>query len=186
MKLSISIPDDLWLKVHRPGEPNSQTVQEALRMLAETRNPSSSALVSLAGTAYDGSDPATVQTLEQGLAQLAKEAADVQRIGYTVGLEAAVMAPWSDIERLASGHPQLDTQLYEVIFEAGEVGEAVRGALEQWGDQVDFIWDADAEEYVFSPTFFHGLARAFIEVRTEIHRRLNAAKNAPVVVEEQD
>lgn len=39
MKLSVSVPDDLWASVTKPGDSASEVVQEALRLLQERERP---------------------------------------------------------------------------------------------------------------------------------------------------
>lgn len=133
MKISISVPDDLWESVASPGASPSQTVQEALKQVARMRATSEERVSGASQrlldqlTAYDDADP---------LAELVEGAHDLQTKGYAIGVELGKSLPWVDLEALPSG-----TDLRAGLFAAMD-DQSVSAALE---DVRDRLWQAVEE-----------------------------------------
>ena len=90
MKMTVSVPDDLWLEATEPGESPSAAIQDALRLRAgrSRSNP-------LADHPEILGDP-------QASARLDELVADVRRIregGFRVGVDAGLTLGWEDLER---------------------------------------------------------------------------------------
>src|SRR5690349_7017807 len=107
MKLSVSIPDDLWLAVRRDDEANSQTIQEALRLLADRRRLGGDMLPGATGTAYEGEQDVVAAVLER----LVSEAQDLRTRGYSAGFELAQRLRWAALERLPTDRASLARSL---------------------------------------------------------------------------
>jgi hypothetical protein len=177
MKLSISIPDDLWLAVRRTDEPNSRVVQEALRLLADQRAATAeNPLPGAVGTEYDPSNTEHWQEVQAGLDRLHAEASRLHTLGYQVGVDTARQAPWNELERLPADRTALARKLADMHVESdfeteGEVFYFMDQSIKTW--DVDKILKDDQDEYADSPTFFAGVAQAIDEARSAVRARLN-------------
>ena len=99
MKLSASVPDELWAAA-APGETStSQVVQQALEALVEHRKASAQRVSAAearhrAGYDVDSDDEPDV------LARLETEARHLQRVGYMIGVDLADRLGWLALENL--------------------------------------------------------------------------------------
>jgi hypothetical protein len=99
MKLSVSVPDDLWEEarsIAADTKSSSAVIQEALRRwVAQTRR----------GPAYATSPPEDVlDELHEARERLAREARVEFGHGYAQGVQCARRLPWWAIEDLADRH----------------------------------------------------------------------------------
>ena len=99
MKLSVSVPDDLWEEarsVAKDPESSSAVIQEALRRWATQAR---------GGPGYATSPPQDVlPDLQEARERLAREARAEFGRGYTQGVQCARRLPWWAIEDLADRH----------------------------------------------------------------------------------
>ena len=144
MKLSVSVPDDLWAQVHAEGAGPSDTVQRGLRTLAEelrrARRPLANAPDQTNLGRYRDTFDAAVETTTRTL----KATLDN---GYRFKLLLAPGLVGSDFDALE--HPGAAAGLQEVVsswgedygdFYSGEFTSFVNGVLEKLDPA-----DADAE-----------------------------------------
>ena len=99
MKLSVSVPDDLWEEarsIAADSESSSSVIQEALRRwVRQTRS----------GPGYATSPPEdVVGELQEARERLAREARAEFGHGYAQGVQCARRLPWWAIEDLADHH----------------------------------------------------------------------------------
>ncbi|MCZ7535930.1 MAG: hypothetical protein M5T61_08420 [Acidimicrobiia bacterium] len=98
MKLSISVPDDLWTSVAREGEAPSHTVQRALR---ETASRSATAEVDFSGLPRSVRD-ALVAACEDN----AREAHELENIAVELAVVCSRLLPWRRLDAYAGAvHP---------------------------------------------------------------------------------
>jgi hypothetical protein len=172
MKLSISVPDDLWRDARLEDEPNSQTVQEALRMLADRRRAGAPELPGI-GWPYGEESEVVVETLDR----LADEARALRDKGYTIGFELAQRLSWTLLEKLPSDGSRLRGRLADAhlnMTDGDPLESAMFVTLGTWGDGIPELLDDDGNP-LDSPTLFSGMAQAIAEVREAVRRRLDAA-----------
>src|SRR5690348_2573508 len=100
MKLSASVPDQLWANVYRDGESTSSVVQEGLRLLAAQRL-QPQYFPNAKGTEFD--DEHARQSLLEWVDGFVVEAQRLRRRGYQVGLEVAHALDWVTLETLPAG-----------------------------------------------------------------------------------
>jgi hypothetical protein len=100
MKLSVSVPDDLWERAHTPGDSPSATVQRALRVLCESLPSEENPLPRAAGY-YEipGVDGGRAYAMEV-LGGLAKDAEGQRGNGYSIGIEVVRKAGWQVLDLL--------------------------------------------------------------------------------------
>jgi hypothetical protein len=181
VKLTVSVPDDLWNRVRRPQEGASAVVQRALSALDNMppRTEPSDAVV----TAFDAE-------IEAIVARLVLEAGSVD-VGYRVGIRAAAHMGWAAIndlrdcelpfERIAVRHwaqqndegEAFDTTDYWAVICAIE--EAVRDELSCEVEYFPTIY-----EQGLSRPIEIGFNRAILQVRDRV---LRATGGAPATAE---
>jgi hypothetical protein len=175
MKLSISVPDDLWAAVRRPDESNSQVIQEALRALANAQaQVAKRPMPGAVGTCYDPEDDEAA-VIEDALERLTSEARGLRTNGYQLGVDVAHRVAWSALERLPADRGDLVKLLTEMHLEEDGLGndavyEEMHRLIGDWGVEAA-IYD-DGDDPVESPTFFGGVAQALIEARDAVRIRL--------------
>ena len=119
MRLSLSVPDALWLRVCEayPATPPSRLVQAALDWL-----------VAEAETGYTAGPPAGAgEGLRRLTARLRDEARGLYEAGYQTGLELADVLEWWALEPLAAADWRLDALVRS--DRAGAVVDELRGRL---------------------------------------------------------
>jgi hypothetical protein len=119
LRLSLSVPDALWLRVCEayPATPPSRLVQAALDWL-----------VAEAETGYSAGPPAGAGDQLRGLSlRLRDEARAMYEEGYQTGLELADVLEWWALEPLAAVDWRLDALVRS--GRAGAVVDELRGRL---------------------------------------------------------
>jgi hypothetical protein len=131
MKLSIYIPDALWLRARETYRisGNSRLVQAALETLLADTRPSF----------LEGPPPASVERLRCLQSRLTEEARAAYEAGYDAGLELAEVLDWWVLDQLASAHWRLDSLL--TSQSAGGVLDDLRRRLAERGQPAsrDFV-----------------------------------------------
>jgi hypothetical protein len=184
MKLSVSVPDELWerAQMSRPDLNNSRLVQEALDQLTR---PASSAGFSL-------DRPATA---EEGFAKAKEQFATLARAEFERGYQAAVdLAPslgWWNLQRLAESHFYVKgwVSSYMESYIAGEIGnipkqwapdgELIPALLKAFGNLVAPFGD---DTWGPSIPYLRGAAQALRELWTAV----NAGDTTPSESDDQD
>lgn len=106
MKITVSVPDELWAEAADPGDSPSAVVQEGLRLRADRRAAQSAP--------FEGDS----EMLERAMAgefsgkldDLVRQAEGLRSGGYTVGVDAALSLPWDVLDR-ATDPVQLRAEL---------------------------------------------------------------------------
>ncbi len=103
MRLSIYIPDALWLRARETYRisGNSRLVQAALETLLADKRP----------VFLKGPPPASAERLRRLQSRLSDEARAAYDAGYDAGLELADVLDWWVLDQLAGAHWFLDTLL---------------------------------------------------------------------------
>ena len=102
MKLSISVPDDLWNLAAHDGESPSQVVQTALAQLVESRGAPEDRLEQRSESAIRRALAAgrDLYEIERVVSALTVDAANVRSLGYAVGLSTTGGTSWRVLESL--------------------------------------------------------------------------------------
>jgi hypothetical protein len=103
MRLSIYIPDALWLRARETYRisGNSRLVQAALETLLADTRPSF----------LEGPPPASAERLRRLQSRLTEEARAAYEAGYDAGLEVAEVLDWWALDQLASADWRMDRLL---------------------------------------------------------------------------
>lgn len=121
MKISASVPDDLWSAASKGEDSTSKVVQDALELLVERRRGSEERIVS--GEARVLANYTSRVEGSEVLDKLEAEARELQRNGYWIGIELAETVGWRKLERLPSDIASAlvdwttDTTLWDNIFD---------------------------------------------------------------------
>jgi len=202
MKLSVSVPDDLWAQVHAEGAGPSDTVQRGLRTLVEELRQARRPLANAPDQAnldryrdtFDSAVETTTRTLHATLDN-----------GYRLGLLLAPGLVGSDFDALE--HPDAAAGLQDLVSSWGQDygdvysseftasvntvlenlcaagADTETGALRQQilGDEVEpgagVSWRHDGGEPYpkLSDTFAQGAIAALLDVRDEAMRRMRTS-----------
>ncbi len=175
MKLSVSVPDDLWSDLATGSNSPSQLVQDALRELQRHRRRGEERVVDLearlASSDPEG-DPAA-PTVNSVLDRLTEEAADLMDTGYRMGVELAGKLSWLDLEALAEGSRLRDDLIRAVerdghfLGTGGDLRDVIYQLLSDW--QVGLDEDGEA---IPSTTLYAGMAAGLADIRVAIRERL--------------
>jgi hypothetical protein len=170
MKLSVSVPDEMWEQALRPGESPSAVVQEGLKLLVATRGqPAQRALRRAGGSYYGSDDEGAVSYVEEVLEAVTMNAAAMRDGGYSVGVDVAKRIPWAQLENLRN----------EAYIRSELVRWSRDGDCELPEEVVQAVYDAlsdfdmlDSGEPPTSPTLYDGVADALLDVYDAVRRRL--------------
>lgn len=177
MKLSVSVPDDVWATVWTEGASPSHLVQEGLRLVAARRRDGSGQLLPGAEGTFFAVGEGGDELLEENLTRLTQEADEMERLGYQVGVEAAQRLHWSPLDRL-NDVQTLARRLQEAwILGADEgdlLGEQFFGLVGDYSPE--YLVDEGTGEPLSCPTFFMGAATGCLEVRDKV-RQLRLARD---------
>ena len=148
MKLSVSVPDELWKEVAGEGESPSEVVQRTLREYAARRTSRSRDLRSR-------DQAARMERIQERLREEAKAAFSA---GYDLGLQMAEELPWELVACLATAqaHSRSD------IARAAEDNPALVDVLERLRHAVR----------EFHSTALDGASQAFRDLWTSVNRDL--------------
>lgn len=179
MKITVSIPDELWLSVRRDGEPSSTTVQEGLRLLSGTRNPDR-VLENLHdyGSPEDPGDSDGSVLIERFRAEAERRL----QLGREVAQDFAAKLSWEELERL----PDTETALAAMLRNEFLTGDPASSnllkkldeALNQWNGVLTGIWDDDGGP-LDSPTVFEGIAQVLCALQQKTVTMIRAGAASP-------
>ena len=177
MKLSVSVPDDLWEAVSGIDGSASQVVQESLRLLAERRRRDFPTI----GESHYADDGDL--ELREAVDKLTAEAAALRGTGYSIGVELSMSLPWLTLDVLPAGAALLrQLRAWQSGFDADppvdDLPEDFRGALINLLIQSEEGLD-DSENVVWLPTLFEGIVAGVEETHDAVRRRLHAAVGTP-------
>ena len=168
MKLSISVPDELWEQATHPGASPSQVVQESLSLLVSHRKSGEERVVTSAETRLDRfSDDA--EWITERLDRLHESAKDLRDTGYRMGIEIATELDWLFLEHLPVGR-ELRGYLLEWATDGEEpwgIADRLSQCLREWEEGLD-----PAGEPVPSVSLYDGVAAGFDDVRDAIRERM--------------
>lgn len=178
MKLSVSVPDDLWDQARDrssdevAGAP-SALVQEALRSYVSASAPESPRLKVVRPQGQD-------RNYKQALLKLAAQARLEAEKGYVAGVTLAEQLDWHDLEQLAE-HYRFDVEAWARSYRAA----AERYDMRNQGIKIEPMNEArpreplmrqlmvtlgnfasphDMESWIPAPTYLRGLRQALAEV----------------------
>lgn len=183
MKLSVSVPDDLWANVYRPGDKPSGVVQRGLRLLAAEKQ----RLVMTPAVSEEVAGALVAHT-----DRLARQARTLYQRGYELGLEVARVLEWVQLESFQGAENPLaslssddweDRRISLAPADEPDPADLVF-VLQAWvAAQPDIAFGPDAEFELraldFGPTFNAGLERALLDVQEAVRKRLNDHEAAP-------
>lgn len=179
MKLSISVPDELWERACPPGRRASAVVQDALAAYVdrEHRVPFDRAPNPdlLEGLLSEGA-------LSKEIERLMAEARSLRALGYAIGIEAAPSVSWVDLESLPPAEA-LTRYVIDVLLRVANredvylsgVVTAIRDAARGYGEVGVVIRpDGTQEDHMGPPslTLVRGVVDALHDVRDAVRARL--------------
>lgn len=195
MKMTVSVPDELWTSVFQPGQVASHVVQEALRLLAPQRSPAEPF-----ASAPPGSDLAAIEAAKQALID---EATELWRAGYQLGIETVGLIPWSRLESFATSE-EIAQWLFTPPgpFLAPSVApenpspfdDGIEEQSAEYGTQISkYLWSIWTKLEVHplaarfnlrdSLTIKRGIAQALFEMKTAVQAGLAAAIADPARID---
>ncbi len=178
MKLSVSIPDDLWAAVFTEGASPSHLAQEAFRLLASKQE--------RAATTSFPNAPAEVDLneAEETRQALAEELKRLRRAGYEFGLKAVAHLPWSLLDQFSDAETIFAWILMHTTeAEPGE--EPYRFGCQTCDLEEDFWEFANAafQDFLAGPadstkseTFHTGMALALLDMRQAVMMDLSSGE----------
>src|SRR5262245_3093928 len=118
MKVTASVPDNLWAAAHPKGERPSHTVQRGLRLLVQELD---RAKVPFAQAPPD----VDLDALKDGRERLRTEATERRRQGYEWGIRVASAMSWDNLEALLDSASEIphDRALVAILGEVAEFGD---------------------------------------------------------------
>lgn len=179
MKITVSIPDELWLAVRREGEPSSTTVQEGLRLLSGARDPEH--ILNGLHADADQVDPL--------ISRFRDEAERRLTLGRQVGVDFAERLSWAELELLPNTETALASKLRNEFVHSdpnsSELIQKLDDAFNSWGDELSGVWDDDGNA-VDSPTLFEGIAQVLCAFQQTTAASLRAGQRASSPPEASD
>jgi hypothetical protein len=159
VKLSVSVPDDLWQAAAVDEQSPSAVVQEGLRALVAHREKSAQRVGEFElrlSLHADGSELDLAETLKE----LTDAAVELYDVGYRMGVEIAGKLKFIVLDGLPSG-----AKLRDLLLDAADdvdtpLAHLVRGALEDWEFGLDVEGDV-----IPSPTLYDGMAAGLEDMR---------------------
>lgn len=171
MKLSVSVPDELWERAIRPGDSPSLVVQEAIRMMVDSRADAGSRLLRRAGGSRYGSDDEDVtQMVEELIEKVASDASVVRDTGYMVGFDAAAATPWVELEASPTGPALRAALLRWARDQDDELPETLASALLRFMGEYERL-TKDGKP-ITSPTFCDGVVDGVTDLCDAVRTRL--------------
>lgn len=154
MKLTISVPDPLWVSVYTDGDSPSSIIQEGLGLLAERRASENRAFAKAPGGDFG---PTLESVYSKKFDEVVESAATSLSSAYSIGVEIATTCKFSELDRAARRldlipalrqtiidpsfgdlPPVFDHLLWKLICEYGEAA-AIGGDGEEGPEDVDDI-----------------------------------------------
>lgn len=168
MKLSISVPDDLWARVRREDESPSRVVQAALHLLARERQGTADLIMEIPG-------------VEAAVDDLTEAGRGLRRTGLEIGAKAASSVPWNVLEGIEQDALEgLEVSLCEGAgtYGVGEaLGDALMESLEEEGLASRAEWTGEEQRGV-GATISAAIIEGIEVVRSEVRRRLSSEVRA--------
>lgn len=175
MKISASVPDELWAQAAVDEASTSKVVQQALEALIEHRRQSTARVSSVETrlrTIYDIDDPDSDDVLDK----LVKEARRLQRVGYMIGVDVAARIGWQHLEEvptdLASylrrwSRDQLPIGLDDATGNYEGLEAALEGLLDEYAEGRD-----PEGELITSTIFWDAIAAGVADARDAVREQL--------------
>lgn len=176
MKLSASVPDELWAAAARDKTSTSQVVQQALEALVEHRR-AGEQRVSSAEARHRAGWIADEDPADSVLSRLEKQARHLQRAGYMIGVELADRLGWLLLEKL----PLNLVARNLLAWASGELDDLGGVLGDQYVDLTDTLHNLlveyhegidDESERIASPVLYEAIVAGMDDVRTAILDRL--------------
>jgi len=166
MKVTVSIPDDLWDAVRDPNEGPSHIVQKALRLL-KARD---------AGSFPNAPEGMDLSSAHRSVERLVEQAEVIRRRGYEVGIRLAErLTNWVRFENGFVGLGAIPNRMTVEQLATFLFVEDVEGAFDvPGGSVVDFIGEAfgDSVDESESGVAYRGVAQALLDIYDGVRERL--------------
>ena len=171
MKLSVSVPDDLWERVGGPRASPSQLIQTALQRMLETE---------LARPPFVDALPDVSEELFEARAVLVVQARASFESGYRHAVSAAKEIPWSALNELDNVRWDLAEWLEE--WQPGPPDFQLDDDAARWlrplGEHLGQMADPSRDWRPGDRTYLRGFTQG-------LHDVWDAVEHAPVVISEQ-
>lgn len=181
MKLSISVPDQLWEEVSRPNESPSKVVQDALQAVLSDRAGAADRLNradKLTELLRKSTDVGHEHDAQEHVARLVAEAKKLRDVGYAVGISLAREFSWKVFEELPRSRELIEKLMTWAI--GGYDGDLPINFCDKlFQEMSDFeagLIDENSGDPIRVESFYEGLASALCDLKASVTEQMHSMK----------
>lgn len=172
MKLSVSVPDDLWRKVAGPDDSPSEVVQAALTELARRRHPTGPSAYAPRAEVVEATKPA----IKRAVQRLLDERRELREAGYRAGVELCgenlFEAEWFRVMVMMATPEELLREW--MALTEGPIHERIMNLAREHA-AIDFHFDPVA---TLPQEFLTGMVAAFFDIWDRVEAASNVKERA--------